>query len=101
MVEKIQSSVSGITFCNVSDEMWKRICGKEVILRREPTNKWDKNAIEVLFENYRLGYVERDVAKELALQMDQGAKTTAVVVGTNGTPKDRPVLAIAIEVIKK
>ena len=100
MVEKIQSSVSGITYCKVSDEMWNRLCGKEVILRREPTNQWDKNAIEVLFENYRLGYIEKEVAKKLSLQMDEGAKTIAVVIGTNGTPKDRPVLALTIEVTK-
>ena len=95
----IESSVSGITFCNVPLELWNELkSGVEVTLRREPTNKWDKNAIEVVYKNYRLGYLEKEVAMRLASQMDRGAKATATIAGRFNTPRDRPVLALSVEV---
>jgi hypothetical protein len=95
----IESSVSGITFCNVPIELWNELhSGVEVTLRREPTNKWDKNAIEVIYKNHRLGYLEKEVSLRLASQMDRGAKAIATVAGRFNTPKDRPVLALSVEV---
>ena len=94
----IESSVSGITFCNVPLELWNELnSGVEVTLKREPTNKWDKNAIEVIYKGYRLGYLEREVAMRLASQMDHGLIVTGKVMGRHNTPKDRPVLALGIE----
>jgi len=57
--------------------------GKEVILKREPNNKHDENAIAVYFQVPRLfgllgtaekqiGYIKANTAKSLAKKMDSG-----------------------------
>ncbi len=45
--------------------------GQKVTLRREPDNKHDSNAIEVLWGDVKIGHVPRAVAGPLALIMDE------------------------------
>ena len=100
MVEDmIKASVSGITFCKVSDEMWNELkADVELELEREPTNQWDKNAIKVLYKGYLLGYIEKEVAADLALAMDVDAiEMTCKIVAKHGSPTDKPVLAVELD----
>lgn len=46
--------------------------GEEVILRREPGNPYDRNAIQVLnIHNVQLGHIPRDIASKLAPLLDR------------------------------
>jgi hypothetical protein len=45
-----------------------------LILKREPTNKFDANAVAIYYGAKKLGYVPKGFAKELAPQVDQGAE---------------------------
>lgn len=77
--------------------------GTSLILQREPTNKYDVNAIQVLSNdenpiepNCFLGYVAKETACDLAPWMDQGWHFTCVMNGRYSESKIildiRPIL---------
>ena len=68
-------------------------------LVREPDNPHDPNAIKVTIAGVVfLGYVPREIAKELAPLMDQGTQFDAFFVSLNRHPIKRTVgLTIRIE----
>jgi len=93
----IEANVVGITFCNVPMDIWIELKhDTELILEREPDNKWDKNAIKVLFKQQMLGYIEKEIAKDLAKTMDEGAKVTCKIIAKRNTPQDKPILAVGL-----
>lgn len=98
--DMIEASVSGITFCKVSDEMWNELkADVELDLEREPTNQWDKNAIKVLYKGYLLGYIEKEVAADLARALDVDAiEITCKIIAKHGSPTNKPVLALGLDV---
>jgi hypothetical protein len=49
-------------------------------VERQPQNKYDKNAIAVLWGGKQLGHVPRGLAAELAPMMDAGTVITALKV---------------------
>lgn len=54
----------------------------ELRLEREPENQHDENAVKVVNDNGDfLGYVEKDVAAEIADRLDNGDEYTCSVVG--------------------
>ena len=55
-------------------------------LVREPDNPHDPNAIRVALGGSYLGYVPRDIAKDLAPQMDAGRRLIALFVNRNEHP---------------
>ena len=55
-------------------------------LVREPDNPHDPNAIRVELAGLYLGYVPRDIAKDLAPQMDAGKNLFALFVSRNEHP---------------
>lgn len=64
--------VAGVTFPNSDGSSRQRIIeedveiGDEIVLEKEPDNKFDENAIKILTKNGKqLGYVPKDVAKDL------------------------------------
>ncbi len=58
--------------------------GQRLILRREPDNPYDWNAIEVFTERGdKVGYIPRDRNEVLASMMDQGISVYAVVYAIN------------------
>jgi hypothetical protein len=52
-------------------------------LNREPHNPYDKNAIQVLSGEARLGYIPRSENKTIAGLMDQGKTIEAVILEIN------------------
>lgn len=58
------------------------------MLRREPTNKFDPNAIRVYCNDAWLGYVPRVQAATLAPCMDRGDRIDAVVTRVLVDPDD-------------
>ena len=51
--------------------------GEKLLLKREPHNRHDPNAIAVWFMNDKLGYVPRRENRRLAVMMDRGEKLEA------------------------
>jgi hypothetical protein len=63
--------------------------GKHLILRRDPDNPHDPNAIEVLAGGRQIGWVPRELAAELAPEMDAGHPWSAVVLREQrASPRD-------------
>jgi HIRAN domain len=54
--------------------------GKPLTLRRDPDNPHDPNAIAVDAEGEQVGWVPREIAEELALELDSGRPWSAVVL---------------------
>ena len=54
--------------------------GRPLELRRDPANEHDSNAIAVHAGGAQVGWVPREVAAELAPQLDQGKPWAAVVL---------------------
>jgi hypothetical protein len=55
-------------------------------LVREPENAYDQNAIRVEVAGFFLGYIPKDVAKNLAPLMDEGREFLALFVRRNESP---------------
>ena len=55
--------------------------GSDLTARREPTNQYDENAIQVLFDGEFIGYIAKGLAEELAPEMDAGRELTIKVSG--------------------
>lgn len=57
---KIQSSfIAGIQYYQ-AEQVWKRLDqGEVLVLKREPKNQYDKQAIEVYWRDQKLGYLPR------------------------------------------
>ena len=67
-------------------------------LVREPDNPHDPNAIRVELAGLYLGYVPRDIAKDLAPQVDAGRNLIALFVSRNEHPfHDTVGLTVKIE----
>jgi HIRAN domain len=52
--------------------------GRPLELRRDPANEHDPNAIEVLAGGERIGFVPRELAEELAPELDAGRPWAAI-----------------------
>lgn len=77
-------SITGSSFYPGATDAIKRFMpGLPLILTREPTNKYDPNAVAVNFTHktgkvYKVGHVPRGLAAELAPLMDAGTVVKAV-----------------------
>ena len=61
--------------------------GERLVLRREPGNPFDANAVEILCADAtKLGYVPRGAARGLAPLPDSGGEVEAVITGFLGRP---------------
>lgn len=56
-----------------------------VILRREPENPYDRNAVAVDTLGGQIGYLSKENAAEVAPIMDSGKKVHATLVSINGS----------------
>lgn len=68
-------------------------------LKREPDNPFDENAIKVLWNNNRIGYISKDIAANLAPVMDRGSKALGRVEGITGGDENTYGCNISISVI--
>jgi hypothetical protein len=53
--------------------------GQELVLRREPDCKYDKNAVRVFRANCKLGYLPKNLSAEIAAYLDSGGRYSATV----------------------
>ena len=79
MIKNVKLKVVGVTF-EGRQEIIKQLNKDDVItIRREPTNKFDKNAIMVVSEKGQVGYIGKDYATILAPMMDGGTQFEAKI----------------------
>jgi HIRAN domain len=63
--------------------------GRPLELRRDPENEHDTNAIAVLAGGAQVGWVPRELAAEIAPQLDRGAPWSAIVLREHrASPRD-------------
>jgi hypothetical protein len=63
--------------------------GRPLELRRDPGNEHDPNAIAVLAGGEQVGWVPRELAAEIAPQLDRGASWSAIVLREHrASPRD-------------
>ena len=67
-------------------------------LRREHCHIFDKNAVEVYFEGFKLGYISLKVNSIVAKQMDRGSIVLARVKSVK-KHKNKPLSVLDIEVM--
>lgn len=65
--------------------------GERLWLQREPNNPYDANAISVWSSSKKLvGYIKKDLAADLAPQMDRGNWIEATIKSITGGTEDKP-----------
>ena len=77
------ASLNGVQFrdASVKEVVRELNVDDELTLERDPENAYDTNAIKVLQDSIFLGFVEKDVAAEIADRLDNGDEYTCTVVG--------------------
>jgi len=95
----------GTYTCNLGGESYRqhtiRRCreGERVILKREPNNPYDKNAIAVLRQDGdQIAYLSRHNAAWVAELMDKGERLEAKVAHITGGTRDKPTRGVLIEI---
>ena len=79
------SSIAGSTFCN-GQEIIKTLKEKDILtLIREPTNKFDKNAIAVFKGENKIGYIKKETASKIYKDVELGKVKCTVAEITGGT----------------
>ncbi len=93
----IQSSpLAGSQFHALPDVVSQIRVGDALILKRDPTNPHDSNAIEVLWQGHMLGFVPRRENKAVARAMDRGDPLVARVVALR--PEETPWRRLRFEI---
>lgn len=100
MIKNVKLKVVGVTFINEYGVSRQSIIKEltqcdSIMLRREPTNRYDTNAIMVLTDKGQVGYIGKDYASILAPMMDAGTQFKATI-GEIGEYKGNYYLNIII-----
>lgn len=64
---------------NIQDILKDLYDGCDLTLKRDPQNPYDANAIKVYAAGDHIGYISKDLAKDLAPKMDKGVVVTASI----------------------
>lgn len=107
----IHSKVAGVTAKNDNgrsrQDYIRAFCkaGMPLILRREPQNKFDKNAISVWIKakaliffssEVQIGYINAELAEELSRWIDNGKSLSAEIAEVTGGTKEKSSLGVNI-----
>jgi hypothetical protein len=72
-----RSPLAGAQF-HALPEVWSRLrAGDTLTLEREPSNRYDRLAVRVLWRGHMLGYLPRVANFEAAAEMDAGQRLSA------------------------
>lgn len=79
MIRNVKLKVVGVTFDNEDGTNRQWVIGRldkssNIILRREPHNKYDVNAIAVWSDLGQVGYIAKDYSSIIAPMMDGGTQ---------------------------
>ena len=102
-IMEITIKLAGVTFGDAQDNI--KLFGCPDILTyaviREPDNPHDPNAIKVsLFDIWFMGYVPKDIAKDLAPMMDAGRDFLAYFVCQNKSPYHE-IVGMTVNLVEK
>lgn len=64
---------------NIQDILKDLYDGCDLTLKRDPKNPYDPNAIKVYADGEHIGYINRDLARDLAKSMDSGRTVEASI----------------------
>lgn len=82
---------------NYQDALKKCKEGERLWLLREPNNPYDPNAISVWSQSKEIiGYIKRDLAADLAPQMDRGQWIEVKISELTGGTADKPTIGCNI-----
>jgi len=94
--ERFFTKIVGVTFDNRQEHIAKLELGQQLLLKREPENPYDLNAIRVETNSGEMiGYLRAELAKELASAIDNGRCyhcLLAAITGTKEGPKGVNIL---------
>lgn len=94
----IYSKLAGTTFTGFNLLQLK--VGDELKLVREPTNEHDPNAIAVYSSADKIGYIKKDLARDLHIALDNKYTVICKVETITGQDKDNQGVNISIKIIK-
>lgn len=100
MIKNVKLKVVGVTFVNEDgtsrQDIIKELKSNDsIILRREPTNRYDTNAVAIFTKYGQVGYIGKDYSSILAPMMDAGTQLEAKI-GETGEYKGKYYLNIII-----
>lgn len=113
--QTFHSKVAGVSWSNPNgksrQDVIRAYCrpGMPLVLRREPENPYDANAVGVwirtrvflFFETeLQIGYLNRSVAREIAEHVDNGGPVTARITEVTGGSTEKPTYGVNIELAK-
>ena len=97
----ITTRITGVTYDDAQKNIQLFGC-KDIgsfALVREPDNPYDTHAIRVAIGNKKLGYIPKDVAKDLAPEMDAGKDFIALFVRRNKHPHYK-TMGLTVKIIE-
>ena len=100
---KLITKLAGVTFRDAQENIKQFGCPDILTyaLIREPDNPYDPNAIQVsLFGIWFMGYVPKEIAKDLAPLMDAGKFFRAYFVQRNESPY-RDIVGMTVEIVEE
>jgi hypothetical protein len=111
----LRSKVAGVTASNPDGRSRQKyiraFCrpGMSIFFRREPENAYDPNAVGVritaraLFifsSDVQIGYLNEDLAQEMARYIDKGGKLVGSITEVTGGSDGKPTLGVNILLTK-
>ena len=102
-MNEIITKIVGVTFRDAQENI--KTFGNEDIgsyaLIREPDNPHDPNAIKIaLVGIIFMGYVPKEIAKDLAPMMDEGRQFLAYFVSRNESPRHKTV-GLTVKIVEE
>jgi hypothetical protein len=97
----ITTKISGVSYCQKNIE--RGVFRSSVFrLHREPENIHDENAIYVTANYFRIGYIPRDLAQDVAPLLDAGIDLLAKFVRKNVSSKaENATVGVTIEIYRR
>lgn len=93
----IYSKIVGVTFTDFDLKQLSK--GTELKLVREPLNAFDVNAIKVMYDNKHVGYIKKQLAKDMAKAMDNGKVYKCFVSEVTGGALSKENLGVNIKIV--
>jgi len=102
-IERLYSKVSGVSHHNADgtsrQEIIGELCyqGQPLLLIREP-NQYSQDNIGV-YVAYQIGYVNPELAREIAPLIDQGGGVEAQITDITGGTEEKPTRGVNVEFV--
>ncbi len=100
MKRKEFSKLVGVKFSEMQANIALCKPGDKLTMIREPDNPFDPNAIKVYKDKMPLGYINRDLASQLAPRIDNGNKYMCIIQAVTGGGKKLHGVNIMIDTIE-